>query len=148
MSFRLVKGAKNVNHRAACTPELTGGDAFSPGYGVANWSLPGTLSRMTESVVACTLGSRELETQALTWNSLRLQHEVDRVRTDQGVRLAFRDDPETEAELRALVSVESECCAWAIWTVTRDEGNRTLTLEVTSSGDGIPTLHAMFAGGS
>jgi len=38
--------------------------------------------------------------------------------------------------------VESECCAWADWTVRRNDG--TLVLDVRSAGVGIATLHGMF----
>jgi hypothetical protein len=95
-----------------------------------------------EPVVACTLSSADLAAQSARWDRLRRHAEVERAVTADGVRLAFRDSPGIESELRALVAVENECCAWATWTVTRDEG--ALALHVSSTGEGIATLHAMF----
>jgi hypothetical protein len=38
---------------------------------------------------------------------------VDRAATAEGVTLTFRADERVERELRELVAVENECCAWA-----------------------------------
>jgi hypothetical protein len=95
-----------------------------------------------EPVVACTLGSADLAAQSARWDRLRRHAEVERIVTADGIRLVFRDSPGMESELQALVAVENECCAWATWTVTRDEG--TLALHASSTGEGIATLHAMF----
>ena len=50
--------------------------------------------------------------------------------------------PDAEDELRALVAVESECCAWAAWTVEPTAG--AVVLDVRSAAEGIAALHAMF----
>ena len=63
-----------------------------------------------------------------------------RAQIPDGLRLSFR--PEAEDELRALVAVESECCAWAAWTVEPTAG--AVVLDVRSAAEGIATLHAMF----
>ena len=65
-----------------------------------------------------------------------------RAQTADGVRLSFRPGPGTEDELRALVAVENECCAWATWTVGLTAGE--IVLDVHATAEGIATLHAMF----
>jgi hypothetical protein len=92
--------------------------------------------------VACTLTPGGLAAQAGRWQRLMARAMTKRTETADGVRLSFRAEPGTEEELRALVAVENECCAWAAWTV--DTGGETIVLDVRSSGDGVATLHSMF----
>jgi hypothetical protein len=40
--------------------------------------------------------------------------------------------------------VETECCAWAGWTVQASAAG--LVLDVRATGDGIAALHGMFTG--
>jgi hypothetical protein len=68
-----------------------------------------------------------------------------RIETDGGLRVRFRTSPAAERELRALVAVEGECCAWADWRVEASEEE--LVLEVSSTGDGIPVIHDWFLAG-
>jgi hypothetical protein len=65
--------------------------------------------------VACTLGMAGLAAQARRWERLMARALTGRDETPEGLRLSFR--PEAEEELRALVAVETGCCAWAAWTV-------------------------------
>jgi hypothetical protein len=95
-----------------------------------------------EPVIACTLGPTDLTDQVARWDRLRRQAEIKHLLTEDGVRLEFRDDAGIESELRALVTVEAECCAWATWTLTREAPK--IVLQVSSTGDGIPALHALF----
>jgi len=39
--------------------------------------------------------------------------------------------------------VETECCAWATWTVERTAGE--IVLDVRATAEGIATLRAMFS---
>ena len=55
-----------------------------------------------------------------------------RAETADGLRLSFR--PEAEDELRALVAVETGCCAWAAWTVEPTAG--AVVLDVRSADRG------------
>ena len=99
---------------------------------------------MTKSIpVACTLGASGLAAQARRWEQLMARALTGREETPDGLRLSFR--PEAEDELRALVAVETGCCAWATWTVEPAEG--AVVLGVRSAGEGIATLHAMFPTG-
>jgi hypothetical protein len=91
--------------------------------------------------VACTLTAADLATQARRWEQLIARAMTGRAETADGVRLSFR--PGTEDELRALVAVENECCAWATWTVGRTAGE--IVLDVHAAAEGVDALHRMFA---
>ena len=96
---------------------------------------------MTENIpVACTLTAGGLAAQRRRWEQLMARALTARTETADGLRLSFR--PEAEDELRALVAVETECCAWAAWTVEPTAG--AVVLDVRSAAEGIATLHAMF----
>src|SRR6266478_94198 len=73
-------------------------------------------SVMTRKIpVACTLGVADLAAQRRRWEQLMARALTARDETPDGLRLSFR--PEAAEELRALVAVETGCCAWAAWTV-------------------------------
>ena len=96
---------------------------------------------MTKSIpVACTLTAGGLAAQARRWQRLMAQALTGRAETADGLRLTFR--PEAEAELRALVAVETGCCAWAAWTVEPTAG--AVVLDVRAADEGVATLHGMF----
>jgi hypothetical protein len=99
---------------------------------------------MTKSIdIACTLGVADLAAQARRWEQLMARALTERSETADGLRLTFR--PEAEDELRALVAVETGCCAWAAWTVEPTAG--AVVLDVRSADEGIATLHSMFTTG-
>ena len=106
-----------------------------------------TGERELSELVACTLTDTDLKTQSARWINLGENFGMGRYQTEEGLRLTFRDHPAVAAELQALVSVESECCSWATWTVESD-GNGILVMEARSQGDGITTLHGMFTDGA
>jgi len=92
--------------------------------------------------IACTLSAADLGAQAGRWRRLRDEAGLARLEVEDGLRLTFRGDQSVEDELRALVAVENDCCAWASWTVTRE--GRELVLHAVSTGEGVATLHSMF----
>jgi len=92
--------------------------------------------------IACTLTGTNQTEQRERWFALRERFGIDRHEVADGLRLTFEDRPEVETELRSLLAVENDCCAWADWTVERAEG--TLVMAARSQGDGVPTLHGMF----
>src|SRR5438105_5037342 len=96
---------------------------------------------MTKNIdIACTLGVADLRAQGRRWQRLMARALTERSKTADGLRLTFR--PEAEDELRALVAVETGCCAWAAWTVEPVAG--AIVLDVRSAAEGIGALHAMF----
>jgi hypothetical protein len=99
-----------------------------------------------EPVIACRLGSDEVGAQAQRWLRLGRQAGLGRVETEDGLSIRFRDEPAAERELRALVAVESVCCAWARWDVRRVSGE--LVLQVHANPEGAAALRAMFSVGA
>ena len=96
---------------------------------------------MAKSIdIACTLGMAALAAQGRRWQRLMARALTGRDETPDGLRLSFR--PEAEDELRALVAVETGCCAWAAWTVEPTAG--AVVLDVRSADEGIATVHTMF----
>jgi hypothetical protein len=95
---------------------------------------------MRSTPVACTLGVAGLAAQRRRWEQLMARALTGRAEKADGLRLSFR--PEAEDELRALVAVETGCCAWAAWTVEPAAG--AVVLDVRSAGEGITVVHAMF----
>ncbi len=102
---------------------------------------------MTRSIpIACTLTAGGLADQYRRWQQLMARALTGRAETPDGLRLSFRPEAGAEAELRALVAVETGCCAWATWTVEPTAG--AVVLDVRAAGEGIAALHAMFGPGS
>jgi hypothetical protein len=96
-----------------------------------------------DELVACTLTETDLKTQRERWINLGENFGLGREEADDGLRLIFENHPAVEAELRALVEVENECCGWAAWSVERSEDG-TLVMAARSQGDGVAALHGMF----
>jgi hypothetical protein len=96
----------------------------------------------TSPVVACTLTDEDLGTQAERWKRLDETAGIERTAVADGLRLRFHDEAQVEEELRRLVRVETECCAWATWDVARADG--ALVMDVRSTGEGVAALHGMF----
>ena len=94
--------------------------------------------------VACSLTTEGLADQAGRWARLTARAMTGRALTADGLRLDFRPEPGIEDELRALVAVETQCCAWATWTVRANPTQ--LVLDVRAAGDGVTALHGMFTG--
>ena len=99
--------------------------------------------RELSDLVACTLNETNLKTQRERWINLGENFGLGRYETDDGLRLTFKDHPAVEAELQALVAVETECCSWAAWSVERGEDGA-LVMAARSQDDGIAALHGMF----
>src|ERR1700687_5228538 len=97
-----------------------------------------------EEPIACTLDCAGFGTQSERWALILASAGVERVETEDGLRLHFRAESGAEHELRELVAVETQCCSWASWTVQSESGQ--FVLRVRSRGDGIAVLHRMFSG--
>lgn len=97
-------------------------------------------------VIACELGDDDSGAQVQRWMRLGRDAGLERVETEDGLRIRFRAEPAVEEELRALVAVESNCCSWALWEVRHADGD--LILTVSSTPEGAATLHTMFSTGT
>jgi len=83
--------------------------------------------------ISCKLTAGQLGRQRERWLALGPRREL----TADGLRLTFEHpDPD---ELRELVAIERECCAWAEWRLEGD------AVVVSSTGHGVAALHGMFA---
>jgi hypothetical protein len=94
--------------------------------------------------VACALTRAGLAAQSARWQRLAARALTERADTTHGVRLTFRPGAGIEAELRALVATEQECCPWAEWTV--EPAGERVVLDVRATGTGTDALHDMFTG--
>jgi hypothetical protein len=105
--------------------------------------IPGTDPPRPTTPIACSLDAGGLRTQERRWAELLRGAGLDRAATVEGVALTFRASPDVERELRELVAVENECCAWAQWEV-RPEGDGGLVMQASAGGDGVAVLQSMF----
>jgi len=95
------------------------------------------------SPVACTLGTGDRAQRAARWEALTARALQEASRTERGLRLVFGADPGVEDELRSLVALERECCAFAQWSVSA--AGRRLTLEVGGdSEEAVAAAQALF----
>jgi MerR family transcriptional regulator, copper efflux regulator len=92
--------------------------------------------------IACTLSRTALAFRRERWERLIAEAGLGRETTADSVRLRFRAD--AAAELRELAEAERSCCAWAAWSVEPADGE--VVLRVSSAGDGVAALRAMFTG--
>lgn len=111
---------------------------------MATWQMRND-SDTPDEPVACALASADRATQADRWKHIAKRAMTQRARTARGIRVTFRNDPGVEDSLRQLVTIESECCAWATWIVEKHEEE--LILDVSSATDeGIAALYGMLTG--
>jgi hypothetical protein len=115
-----------------------------PSLGAGYHDLEGADMTELSEPIACTLTRTDFKTQRERWLNLGRNFGLSREETDDGLRLVFTDRPAVERELRALVAVENDCCSWAAWSVEHD-ADGALVVVARSQGEGIATLHAMFA---
>jgi hypothetical protein len=93
--------------------------------------------------VACTLGVGHLARRAARWETLSSRSLTRATRTERGVRLVFAADLGVADELRSLIALERDCCAFANWSV--HEHGTELTLDVTADGvDAIAAVQSLF----
>jgi hypothetical protein len=93
--------------------------------------------------IACTLDAAGFATQSERWTQIVAHAAIDRVETEDGIRVDFRAEPGVEQVIRELVALESECCSWASWTVEVSDDE--IVLQVTSVGDGVAVVHSLLA---
>ncbi len=84
---------------------------------------------MNTSHIACTLPASDLRERTAQIHGLLRDAMIDHREIRDGVRLRFRDKPEIEARVRALVAAEQRCCTFLSFAVGRK--NDGLWLEVT-----------------
>ena len=98
--------------------------------------------------IACSLDAGGLRTQEQRWVGLAARAGIDRAATADGVMLTFRRDDDVEQELRELVAIENECCAWARWEVSLADGGGGVVMRASATGTGPAVLQSMFPRGT
>ena len=97
---------------------------------------------MEDGTVACSLAPGDLAGRRDQWLRLSERALLEKKPIRGGVRLRFRRLDGVEGELRKLAELERDCCSFAAWSV-KSEGPD-LTLEVTTEGDGVAAVRALF----
>jgi hypothetical protein len=93
--------------------------------------------------VACTLGAGDRAQRAARWEALTGRALRGASRTGRGLRLDFDAGPGVEDELRSLVALETECCAFARWSVSAAGGQ--LTVEISGDSEAaVAAARALF----
>ena len=116
--------------------------ATSTGAGIG--ATDATMDGMDElPVIACTLSTEELPGRRQRWLALTDEALTARDQIEGGVRLTFRSGPRTEQEVRELAALERDCCGFATFDVRASRDH--VTLDVTSSGDGVAAVRELFS---
>jgi hypothetical protein len=97
-----------------------------------------------DAAIGCSLTAAGLGERSSRWEDLLARALIDKSATGDGVRLRFRADPGVQEELCKLVRLERECCGFADWTMSREEGN--VILDVAADGIGTTVVRSMFDG--
>ena len=112
---------------------------------------PPTTDPQRTAPIACSLDAGGLRARSSAGRRSSRRAGIDRAATADGVALTFRADDDVEHELRELVAVENQCCAWARWEVHADgdgDGDAELVMRARADGDGVATLQSMFLRGA
>ena len=96
-----------------------------------------------EQPIACTLTPGEYQDRTGELAELAARALRSREQTADGERLVFADGPDTERELRAVITAESSCCAFLRMDLQRtDDG---LVLDIIGPQDARPVIAELFA---
>src|SRR4051812_35375952 len=99
---------------------------------------------MTElPVIACSLSTEAMPERRRRWLAPSARALAGRAPIEGGLRLTFRAAPGVAEELQALAALERDCCGFATFEVSEDHGR--VTLDVTSSGEGMAAVQQLFA---
>ncbi|MDQ4143050.1 MAG: hypothetical protein M3198_04760 [Actinomycetota bacterium] len=93
--------------------------------------------------VACSLDAPASKSREQEWESLISSHLVDRGAIVDGVKLTFRSSEVSRTEVKRLVDLERDCCAWINWDLR--EADTSLALEATAeTEEGVKVLRSWF----
>jgi hypothetical protein len=101
-------------------------------------------SNRGSQVVACSLGQTELSQRGARWAALMARADGQVSPTESGMRLVFAADQDISGELRELVELERECCAFATWSV-HEKGEQFVVDIGANTPAEIAAVQAMFA---
>lgn len=93
--------------------------------------------------IACTLSATELRGRGARLEALAADALLSREPIEGGLRHRFRGDDAVEREVRELAELESACCAFLTFRVSRQSG--AVVLEVTGAPEAQPLIEQFFA---
>ena len=102
-------------------------------------------SKRGSQVVACSLGQVELSQRGARWAAVMARGDGQVSVTESGMRLVFTADQDISGELRELVELERQCCAFATWSVHEKDEQFVVDIGA-NTAEGIAAVQAMFAG--
>ena len=85
-------------------------------------------------MVACSLGSAELEARLGAISALGAESLIDHRVEGSGHRLRFRPDPATRARLTEIVAAESRCCSFLRLSLGDEGGALVLSIDAPEGG--------------
>jgi hypothetical protein len=101
---------------------------------------------MQELPLACSLETSALEERLERWRRLNEAKLLGAQRDRAGVTLRYRADGDAEVELRELIRLEGECCAFLNMTLRREGGD--LRLDVSGPPEAAEVVEGFAASGS
>jgi hypothetical protein len=101
---------------------------------------------MADLPIACTLTPGGMAARRAVIDALAADGLLERTPTAAGLRVRLRDTREIERRTRELVDAESECCAFLVFTLGRDD--RDLVLDIAAPEDARPVIDMFFAPGA
>jgi hypothetical protein len=96
-----------------------------------------------EQPIVCTLNPADMRGRLARVNALATTALLSRELIDGGLRHRFRAGDEIEREVREIAALESECCAFLTFEVSRDADS--VVLDVTGRADAQPVIEQFFA---
>ncbi|MGH3157915.1 MAG: hypothetical protein ACRDNF_15250, partial [Streptosporangiaceae bacterium] len=94
--------------------------------------------------VACTLGPGDLPSRMTRWTTVATRAAGRRSPAEHGLLLTFDAAPGVADELRALTSLERECCPFVTWSV-REEATQVLVEVTGDTPEAVIAVRVMFA---
>ncbi|TDJ22483.1 MAG: hypothetical protein E2O58_11500 [Gammaproteobacteria bacterium] len=82
----------------------------------------------TTTEMACSLDSEARNERRAFFRERLLPDAVQKIRTDDGLRIFFRNDPAMRSEIRTLIDLERQCCGFLDFELAEDEERLTLTI--------------------
>jgi hypothetical protein len=92
--------------------------------------------------IVCTLNPAEMRGRGARIDALAADALLSREPIEGGLRHRFRADDAVEREVRELAALESRCCAFLTFAVSREP--HAVVLDVTGAPDAQPVIEQFF----
>ncbi len=94
---------------------------------------------MTETTpeLACSLDSEARKDRRAFFRDRLLADAVRTIRTENGLRIIFRNDPAVRSEIETLVDLERQCCGFLDFELVEDQEQLTLTITGPRAARGV-----------